>query len=129
MNDTVFVFVPSAYDVVNLYPSVTVDKAANVLIDILNNSREHLKERTKLIFTDIQKLTELCLSKCYLLYENYLRLFENNGPAGFTLMVGLSECYFQNIECKAIIEDSNYKITPKTFTCFVDDRGLTQINF
>ena len=51
-----------SYDVVNLYPSVPVDKAINVLIDTLNNDKEHLKERTKLTLTDIQKLTELCLS-------------------------------------------------------------------
>ena len=37
-----------SYDVVNLYPSVPVDKAINALIDTLNNHKEHLKERTKL---------------------------------------------------------------------------------
>ena len=40
-------------------------KAINVLEDTLNNDKKHLKERTKLAFTDIHKLTELCLSKCY----------------------------------------------------------------
>ena len=56
------------YDIVNLYPSIPVDKAINILVDTLNNDREHLKEHTKLKFTDIHKLTELCLSKCYFLY-------------------------------------------------------------
>ena len=52
-----------SYDAVNLYPSVPVDKAINVLIDTLNNDKEHLKEeRTKLTLTDIHKLTELYLS-------------------------------------------------------------------
>ena len=34
-----------SYDVVNLYPSVPVDKAINVLIDTINSDKEHLKER------------------------------------------------------------------------------------
>ena len=48
-----------SYDVINLYPSVPVDKAINVLMDTLNNDKEHLQERTKLALTDIHKLTEL----------------------------------------------------------------------
>ena len=78
-----------SYDVVNLYPSVPVDKAINVLMDTLNNDKKHLQERTKLTLTDIHKLTELCLSKCYFLYENNLRLFQNSGPIGLSLMVVL----------------------------------------
>ena len=34
-----------SYDIVNLYPSVPVDKAINVLTDTLNNNKERLKER------------------------------------------------------------------------------------
>ena len=69
-----------SFDEVNLYPPVPVDKAINILIDILNSDKEHLKKRTKLTLTDIHKLTELCLYKCYFLYENNLRLFQNSGP-------------------------------------------------
>ena len=90
-------------------------------MDTLNNDKEHLQERTKLTLTDIHKLTELCLSKCYFLYENNLRLFQNSGPVGFSLMVVLSECYLQKIKFKAITEALNYKIAPKTFRHFVDD--------
>ena len=108
-------------DAVNLYPQVPVDKAINVLIDTLNNDKEHLKERTRLTLTDIHKLTELCVSKCYFLYDNNLRLFQNSGPIGLSLMVVLSECYLQKIECKAIMEALNYKIAQKKFRRFVDD--------
>ena len=97
-----------SYDVVNLYPSVPVDKAINVLIDTLNNGKEHLKERTKLTLTDIHKFTELCLSKFHFFYENNPRLFHNSGPTGLSLMVVLSECYLQKIECKAIMEALTY---------------------
>ena len=110
-----------SYNVVNLYASVTVDKAINVLIDALNRNKEHLKERTKLTLTNIHKLTELCLGKCYFLHENNLRLFQNSGPIGLSLTVVLSECYLQKIECKAIMEALNYKIALKTFRRFVDD--------
>ena len=107
------------YDIVNLYPSVQVDKAINILVDTLNNDREHLKEHTKLKLTDIHKLTELCLSKCYFLYENILHLFQGSGPIGISLMVVLSECYLQKTE--QILEVLNYKIAPETIRCFVDD--------
>ena len=110
-----------SYDVVNLYPSVPVDKAAKVLIDTLNNDKEHIQESTKLTLTDINKLTELCLSKCYFLHENNLRLFQNSRPIGLSRIVVLSECYLHKIEFKAITEALNYKIAPKTFRRFVND--------
>ena len=55
---------------------------------------------------DIHKSTELsnCLSNCYFLYENNLHLFQDSEPIGLSLLLLLSECYFQKIECKAIIE-------------------------
>ena len=84
--------------VVNLYPSVPVDKAINILMNTFNSDKEHLQERTKLTLMDIHKLTELSLSKCYFLYENNLRLFQKSGPIGLSLMVVLSECYSQKIE-------------------------------
>ena len=80
-------------DEVNSYPSVPVDKAINVLMDTLNNEKEDLQQRTKLTLMDIHKLTELCLSTCFLLCENNLRLFQNSGPIELLLMVILSECY------------------------------------
>ena len=56
-----------SYDEVKLYPSVPVDKAMNVFIDTLNNDKEQLEELTKLTLTDIHKLTELYVGKCYFL--------------------------------------------------------------
>ena len=47
-----------SYDVINLFPSIPIDKAITVLIDTLNN--DDLNTRTKLTLTDIHKLTELC---------------------------------------------------------------------
>ena len=72
-------------DVTNLYPSIPIHKAITVLMDTLNNDLDDLNTRTKLTLTDIQKLTELCLSKSYFLYENKMRLLENTGPLVYPL--------------------------------------------
>ena len=99
-----------SYGLANLNPSVPTDKTIKVLIGTLNNDKEQFKERTKLKLRDIHRLTELCLSNCYFLYENSLRLFQDS----------VSENYLQKLECKAIMEALNYKIVPKTFRRFVD---------
>ena len=104
-----------SYDVTNLYPSIPIDKAINVLMDTLNNDLNDLNTRTKLTLTDIHKLTELCLSKSYFLYENKIRLLENAGPFGLSLMVVLSESFLQDLERKAIAEALTIFIRPKTF--------------
>ena len=56
-----------SYDIINLYPSVPINKALDVLIDQLNNDQDDLMKRAKLCLKDIYKLAELCLSKCYFL--------------------------------------------------------------
>ena len=37
-----------SYDIINLYPSVPINKALDVLIDQLNNDKDDLMKRTKL---------------------------------------------------------------------------------
>ena len=106
-------FVQVSYGAVNLYPSVPVDKAINVLIDTINNNKEQPKKHTKLTTIDIHKVMALYLSKCYFLYENNLCLFQNCGPIGLSLMVVLSENYLLKIKCKGFMEALNYKIAPK----------------
>ena len=76
-----------SYDVMNFNPSIPIDKAIIVLINTLNNDLDDLNTRTKLTLTDIHKLTELCFSKSYFLYENKIRLLENAAPIGLSLMV------------------------------------------
>ena len=90
-------------------------------MDTLNDDLNHLNTCTKLTLTDIHKSTELCLSKSYFLYENKIRLLENAGPIGLSLMVVLSESYLQHLEHKAIAEALNIQIQPKTFKRYVDD--------
>ena len=47
------------YDVTNIYPSIPVDKAIDVIQQQLSEDYEDLKTRMKLTLVDIQKLTEL----------------------------------------------------------------------
>ena len=50
-----------SYDIVNLYPSVPINIALDVLIDQLNNDKNDLMKRTKLRLKDIYELAELVL--------------------------------------------------------------------
>ena len=57
-----------SHDIINLYPSVAINKALDVLIDHLNSDQDNLMKKTKLNFKlclkDIYELAELCYSKC-----------------------------------------------------------------
>ena len=59
-----------SYDVTNLYPSIPIDKAIDVILQQLSEDYEDLKTRTKLTLVDIQELTELCVSECYFHWYN-----------------------------------------------------------
>ena len=48
-----------SYDVVNLFPSVPIDKIINALMDTLNNNIEDIKVHTKLTLINTVKLTGL----------------------------------------------------------------------
>ena len=67
-----------SYDVVNLYPSVPLDRSIQVIVEFLQDDHAELKKRTKLNLTDIQQLLELCLSECYFLYNNLIWTLENS---------------------------------------------------
>ena len=61
-----------SYDVTNLYPSIPIDKAIDVILQQLSEDYEDLKTRTKLTLVDIQQLIELCASECYFLWDNVI---------------------------------------------------------
>ncbi|XP_047146290.1 uncharacterized protein LOC124819122 [Hydra vulgaris] len=110
-----------SFDVVNLYPSIPIDEAIPVIIDILNNDINDLKTRTKLSLVDIHQLIELSLSICYFLYENKIRIIPNSGPIGLSLMVVIAEAFLQNLERKALNIATICTYEPKTFVRYVDD--------
>ena len=91
-----------SYDVTNLYQSIHIDKAIDVVLQQLSQNYEGLKTRTKLTLVDIQQLIELCVSECYFLWDNLIWNLLNSGPIGLSIMVVLSESYLQNLEKNAI---------------------------
>ena len=111
-----------SYDVVNLYPSVPVKEATDIIIQILSSDAD-LKNRTKLDLNDIKALIELCLSKCYFLWEDKIYLLNNSAPIGLALMVVIAEAYLQYHEKNAIDAAlrENPPVAPKSFVRYVDD--------
>ena len=78
-------------------------------------------ERTKFCLKDIYELADFCLSKCYFLWNNEIRILKNSGPIELSFMVVLSESYVQNLEHKAIAEALILNLAPKTYRRYVDD--------
>ncbi|XP_047144787.1 uncharacterized protein LOC105848550 [Hydra vulgaris] len=111
----------SLSDVVNLYPSIPIDEAIPIIIDILNAGIDDLKTRTKLTLADIDQLIELSLSICYFLYENNIRIITNSDAKGLSLMVIMAEVFLQNIERKALNIAIIHSSEPKTYKRYVDD--------
>ena len=111
-----------SYDVVNLYPSVPVNEATNIIIEILSTDPD-LKNRTKLNLNDIKELIELCLSKCYFLWEDKIYLMNNSAPIGLALMVVIAEAYLQYHEQRAVETalKVNPPVAPKSLVRYVDD--------
>ena len=92
-----------SYDVVNLYPSIPLKRATKVIIDLLQQD-EDLSRRTKLKIPEIKLLIELCLSKCYFLWNDEIHLLKDSGPIGLSLMVVMAEGFLQVLEERAIHE-------------------------
>ena len=71
-----------SYDVVNLYPSVPLDKAIDVIVEYLKNDFNNVRTRTKLTLVDIHQGIDLSVSECYFLYNNLIRKLYNSVPIG-----------------------------------------------
>ena len=112
-----------SFDVVNLYPSVPIDKAIIVILELLQNDFDDLSTKTKLTLNDIKRLITLCVSVCYFKWEEKIRLLENSGPIGLSIMVVIAEAFLQRIENNAIniAINSQPNISPITYKRYVDD--------
>ena len=110
-----------SYDVVNLYPSVPIDKSIDVILGQLKNDYEDFRRRTKLTLKDIHLLIELCVSECYFIWDNFIWKLLNSGPIGLSIMVILSESYLQHIEHQSLETALIHQICPKSFKRYVDD--------
>ena len=76
------------------------------------------------MINDIKILIELCLSKCYFLWNHQIHELENSGPIGVYLMVVIAESFLQYLVQKAIhnaLQLNPSIITLKSFFRYVDD--------
>ena len=110
-----------SYDVVNLYPSVPIGKAITAMMEMLTADFEDIKTRTNLTLLDIKQLLELCLQKCYFLWENKIYVIHDAGPIGLSLMVVVAEAYLQFLEKKALQDAVSLTCSPITYRRYVDD--------
>ena len=112
-----------SFDAVNLYPSIPIKKATDVTLEILSRDIDDFKTRTKLNLRDMKMLIDLCLKKCYFLYNNEIRMLDDAGPIGLSLMVVIAEAYLQFIEDNAIKTALSVfpPCSPITYKRYVDD--------
>jgi len=111
-----------SYDVVNLYPSVPIEAACGIVVDMLSND-DGFESRTSLSIQEVKTLIRLCVSKCYFVWENDIHVLDNSGPIGLSLMVVIAEAFLQHHERNAI-EASRIMTPPiclKSFFRYVDD--------
>ena len=115
-----------SYDVVNLYPSVPLKEATIVILDLLRQDPD-LSKYTKLGITEIKMLIELCLSKCYFIWNDEIHMLKDSGPIGLSIMVVLAEGFLQVLEAKAIDEALHQQppVIPLSFYRYVDDSHST----
>ncbi|XP_065645775.1 uncharacterized protein LOC136076229 [Hydra vulgaris] len=116
-----------SFDIVNLYPSIQVKESIDILLEQLRNSPVF---KSKLSFSEIKILLDLCLSNCYFLHENNIHTLEDAGPIGLSLMVVMAESFLQHYEEKALLQ-AQYLTPPicvKSFKRYVDDIHSRFIN-
>ena len=78
-----------SYDVTNLYPSIPIDKAIDVILQQLSEDYEDLKTIMKLTLVDIQQVIELCVSECCFLWDDVIWNLLNSGPISLSIIVVL----------------------------------------
>ena len=120
-----------SFDVVAMYPSVPIKKAIIVIMDMLKDDIENLKTRTPLNLKHIKALMELCLENSYFLWNNQIRMLEDSGPIGLSLMVVVAEGFLQSIEKRALTiarlpQNSSCPITHKRYVDDSHDRFGTR---
>ena len=111
-----------SYDVVNLYPTVPLQKATDAVLDLLHKD-DDLKTRTKLTLSELKQLLQLCLSKCYFIWNSEIHELKDSGPIGLSLMVVMAEGWLQVLEAKAMDDalTSQPPLNVLSFLRYVDD--------
>ena len=112
-----------SFDVVAMYPSIPIEKATKVIMDMLSADFENVKTRTPLKLEHIKSLIDLCLKNSYFLWNGQIRQLIDSGPIGLSLMVVMAEGFLQSIETQAfnIARIPTNSACPITHKRYVDD--------
>ena len=91
-------------------------------LDIISQDPE-IKRRTKLNIAEMETLINLCLSRCYFLWNDEIHELEDSGPIGLSLMVVMAEGFLQYHEKRAmnIALNNIPTITLISFRRYMDD--------
>ena len=111
-----------SFDVVNLYPSVPLKEATKVILDLLKEDQSY-SNYTRLKINEIKEMIELCISRCYFIWNQEIHILKDSGPIGLSIMVVLAEGFLQVLESKALDEALREQppYAPVSFYRYVDD--------
>ena len=72
---------------------------------------------------EIKSMLELCLSKCYFIWNDEIHMLKDSGPIGLSIMVVMAEGFLQVLEAKAIDDALHLQppLVPLSFYRYVDD--------
>ena len=100
-------------------------------MELLRDDIEELQTRTPLKLNHIKSLMDLCLENSYFMWNKEIRMLQDSGPIGLSLMVTILEGFMQSIEKKALIiarlpHNSSSPITHKRYVDDTHDRFFSR---
>ena len=100
-------------------------------MDMLRTDINSLQTSTPLKLEHIKSLMELCLENSYFLWNKQIRMLEDSGPIGLSLMVIIAEGFLQSIEKRALViaklpQNSACPITHMRYVNDTHDRFSTR---
>ena len=115
--------IQASFDVVAMYPSIPIKATTTVIMDMLMEDFDNVKNRTPLKLKHIKLLIDLCLENSYFMWEDEIRQLIDADPIGLSLMVVIAEGFIQSIEERAftIARAPPNPVAPITHRRYVDD--------
>ena len=68
-----------SFDVLNLYPSIPLKEATKVILDLLKEDHSY-SNYTRLKLNEIKEMIELCISRCYFIWNEEIHVIKDSGP-------------------------------------------------
>ena len=109
-----------SYDVVALYPSVPIQKATIIMLELLQDDFEDFRQRIIFTLPQVKSMIELCME---FLWNFKIYKLGDSGLIGLSLMVVMAEGFLQVIERNAIqiALSLSLPVSPLSHRRYVDD--------